>query len=231
MSEDSAQPPRKTSQLLRSARWFATDDLRGFGHRLRFIQMGYGTDDWVDRLMIAIINTWSGINPCHAHFKERVEDVKRGVFRPAAFLSNCRPCPCYPDIKAVIDSDDLDVTAEHVLILRNVGPQGGPGMPEWGMLPIPAKLVGQGVRDMVRISDARKSGTSYGACILGDMDGVIVIPAHLANKIAAEAIEMTAFEGFVTEQLREGRSILGLYPATDPQTPLDFAAWRERNGC
>jgi dihydroxyacid dehydratase/phosphogluconate dehydratase len=53
-----------------------------------------------------------------------------------------------------------------VLVLRNAGPQGGPGMPEWGMLPIPLKLVKQGVRDMVRISDARMSGTSYGACIL-----------------------------------------------------------------
>ena len=53
-----------------------------------------------------------------------------------------------------------------MLILRNAGPQGGPGMPEWGMLPIPKKLVKQGVRDMVRLSDARMSGTSYGACIL-----------------------------------------------------------------
>lgn len=72
----------------------------------------------------------------------------------------------YPSMKKAIDSDDLDVTADHVLVLRYAGPQGGPGMPEWGMLPIPKKLVKQGVRDMVRISDARMSGTSYGACIL-----------------------------------------------------------------
>jgi dihydroxy-acid dehydratase len=72
----------------------------------------------------------------------------------------------YPAMKAAIDRDDLDVTPDHVLVLRNAGPQGGPGMPEWGMLPIPKKLVKQGVRDMVRISDARMSGTSYGACIL-----------------------------------------------------------------
>ena len=58
------------------------------------------------------------------------------------------------------------MTADHVLVLRNAGPLGGPGMPEWGMLPIPKKLLKQGVRDMVRISDARMSGTSYGACIL-----------------------------------------------------------------
>ncbi len=72
----------------------------------------------------------------------------------------------YPSLKAAIDDENLDVTADHVLILRNAGPQGGPGMPEWGMLPIPKKLVKQGVRDMLRISDARMSGTSYGACIL-----------------------------------------------------------------
>jgi dihydroxy-acid dehydratase len=72
----------------------------------------------------------------------------------------------YPDLKARIDLDDLDVTEDSVLVLRNAGPLGGPGMPEWGMLPIPKKLVKQGVRDMVRISDARMSGTSYGACIL-----------------------------------------------------------------
>ena len=69
-------------------------------------------------------------------------------------------------MKKAIDDPDLDVTADHVLVLRNAGPQGGPGMPEWGMLPIPTKLVKQGVRDMVRLSDARMSGTSYGACIL-----------------------------------------------------------------
>lgn len=72
----------------------------------------------------------------------------------------------YPSMKAAVEDPDLDVTAEHILVLRNAGPQGGPGMPEWGMLPIPTKLVKQGVRDMLRLSDARMSGTSYGACIL-----------------------------------------------------------------
>ncbi|WP_119300295.1 L-arabinonate dehydratase [Dongia deserti] len=72
----------------------------------------------------------------------------------------------YPSMKAAVDRDDLEVTPDHVMVLRNAGPQGGPGMPEWGMLPIPKKLLKQGVRDMVRISDARMSGTSYGACIL-----------------------------------------------------------------
>ncbi|MGD9867184.1 MAG: L-arabinonate dehydratase [Hyphomicrobiales bacterium] len=72
----------------------------------------------------------------------------------------------YPSMKKAVDDESLDVTPDHVLILRNAGPQGGPGMPEWGMLPIPKKLVKQGVRDMLRLSDARMSGTSYGACIL-----------------------------------------------------------------
>ena len=72
----------------------------------------------------------------------------------------------YPALKKAVDDPNLDVTADDILVLRNAGPQGGPGMPEWGMLPIPTKLVKQGVRDMIRISDARMSGTSYGACIL-----------------------------------------------------------------
>jgi regulator of RNase E activity RraA len=59
---------------------------------------------------------------------------------------------------------------------------------------------------------------------------VIVIPAHLAEEIANEAVEMTAFEDFVTEQVRAGRSILGLYPATDEKTLVDFAAWRKQKG-
>ncbi len=70
------------------------------------------------------------------------------------------------DMYARIDDESLAVTADSVLVLQNAGPLGGPGMPEWGQLPIPKKLLRQGVRDMVRISDARMSGTSYGACVL-----------------------------------------------------------------
>ena len=95
------------------------------------------------------------------------------VIKPSAcaprFLKHTGPAlvfDSYPEMKANIDRDDLDVTEDHIIILRNAGPQGGPGMPEWGMLPIPKKLVKQGVRDMLRLSDARMSGTSYGACIL-----------------------------------------------------------------
>ena len=72
----------------------------------------------------------------------------------------------YNDMAARIDRDDLDVDPSSVLVLKNAGPLGGPGMPEWGMLPVPKKLLRQGVKDMVRVSDARMSGTSYGTCVL-----------------------------------------------------------------
>jgi dihydroxy-acid dehydratase len=72
----------------------------------------------------------------------------------------------YPDLRARIDDEGLKVDENSVLVLQNAGPLGAPGMPEWGQLPIPKKLLKRGVRDMVRISDARMSGTSYGTCVL-----------------------------------------------------------------
>ena len=69
-----------------------------------------------------------------------------------------------------------------------------------------------------------------GDVVVGDAEGVVVVPAHLAEEIADEAVEMTAFEDFVAEQVQAGRSILGLYPATDEQTTRDFAAWRATRG-
>lgn len=72
----------------------------------------------------------------------------------------------YPDLKTRINDPALNLTKDHVIVLQNAGPLGAPGIPEWGMLPIPNYLLEQGVRDMVRISDARMSGTSYGACVL-----------------------------------------------------------------
>ncbi|HET6857864.1 MAG TPA: L-arabinonate dehydratase [Streptomyces sp.] len=72
----------------------------------------------------------------------------------------------YRTMQRTIDDPQLAITADHVLVLRGSGPKGGPGMPEYGMLPIPEYLLKEGVRDMVRISDARMSGTSYGACVL-----------------------------------------------------------------
>jgi dihydroxy-acid dehydratase len=72
----------------------------------------------------------------------------------------------YQDLEARINRDDLEVDENSVLVLQHAGPLGGPGMPEWGMLPIPNKLLRRGVRDMVRVSDARMSGTAYGTCVL-----------------------------------------------------------------
>ena len=89
------------------------------------------------------------------------------VIKPAAadkrFLKHRGKAIAFDDYNHMmreIERDDLDVTADHILVLKNAGPKGGPGMPEWGMLPIPKRLLGQGVRDMIRISDGRMSGTS-----------------------------------------------------------------------
>ena len=69
-----------------------------------------------------------------------------------------------------------------------------------------------------------------GDIVVGDGEGVVIIPANIVEEIAAEAHEMTAFEDFVTSEVQGGRSIVGLYPATDPQTREQFAAWRSKNG-
>ena len=76
---------KRPYESLRSARWFAPDDFRSFGHRSRVLQMGYGYEDWVGKPVIAIINTWSDANQCHTHFKQRVEDVKRGILQAGGF--------------------------------------------------------------------------------------------------------------------------------------------------
>ena len=76
---------RKPYETLRSARWYAQDDFRSFGHRSRTLQMGYDYADWQGKPIIAIVNTWSDIGNCHSHFKQRVEDVKRGVLQAGGF--------------------------------------------------------------------------------------------------------------------------------------------------
>ncbi len=85
----------------------------------------------------------------------------------------------YPELKAIVDDPDYPITPDTVLVLRNAGPQGGPGMPEWGMIPMPRALLKQGLRDMVRISDARMSGTSFGACVLH-----VAPEAHVGGPLA-----------------------------------------------
>ncbi len=77
--------PRKTPEELRSHRWYGVKDMRSFGHRSRTAQMGYHRSDYAGKPVIAIINTWSDINPCHSHFKQRVEEVKRGIWQAGGF--------------------------------------------------------------------------------------------------------------------------------------------------
>ncbi|MBD3679002.1 MAG: dihydroxy-acid dehydratase [Rhodobacteraceae bacterium] len=95
------------------------------------------------------------------------------VIKPAAmdakFQQHSGPAivaDSYPELKEIINDEDYPITPDHVLVLRNAGPLGGPGMPEWGMIPMPKALLKHGHRDMLRMSDARMSGTSFGACIL-----------------------------------------------------------------
>ena len=76
MSKESSGKHVKTPESLRSARWFAPDDLRSFGHRSRAMQMGYGPEDWVGKPVIGIVNTWSDINPCHSHDRDSLRSLK-----------------------------------------------------------------------------------------------------------------------------------------------------------
>jgi dihydroxy-acid dehydratase len=85
MSRPASKKPRKTPTDLRSHRWYGVNDLRSFGHRSRTAQMGYGRADYAGKPVIAIVNTWSDINPCHSHFRQRVEEVKRGIWQAGGF--------------------------------------------------------------------------------------------------------------------------------------------------
>ena len=118
----------------------------------------------------------------------------------------------YNDLQARIDDPDLDVTADSVLVLQNCGPIGAPGMPEWGMLPIPKKLLEKGVRDMVRISDARMSGTSYGTCVLH-----VAPEAHVGGPLALVQ------DGDVISLDVDGRSLT--LEVSDDEIARRKAAW------
>jgi dihydroxy-acid dehydratase len=104
----------------------------------------------------------------HGNLCPRGAVIKHSAMEPR-FMRHTGPAIVfrdYDDLAARIDDPALNVDPNTVLVLQNAGPIGAPGMPEWGMLPIPRKLLERGVRDMLRISDARMSGTSYGACVL-----------------------------------------------------------------
>src|SRR2546430_17253935 len=78
-------PRRKQPEELRSHRWYGVHDMRSFGHRSRTAQMGYHRSDYAGKPVIAILNTWSDINSCHSHFRQRAEEVKRGIWQAAGF--------------------------------------------------------------------------------------------------------------------------------------------------
>jgi dihydroxy-acid dehydratase len=109
-----------------------------------------------------------GIAVLHGNLAPRGAVIKHLAADPA-LMQHTGPAVVfddYSDLQRRINDPTVPITPDSVLVLRDAGPQGGPGMPEWGMLPIPDRLLQSGVRDMVRISDARMSGTSYGACVL-----------------------------------------------------------------
>ena len=109
-----------------------------------------------------------GLAVLHGNLAPRGAVIKPAAMEPQ-FRKHTGPAVVfkdYADMSARIDSAELQVTKDSVIVLQSAGPQGAPGMPEWGQLPIPQKLLKKGVRDMLRISDARMSGTSYGACVL-----------------------------------------------------------------
>ena len=125
-------------------------------------------DDEVIRTGDNALSVEGGTAVLHGSLAPNGAVIKQTAADPK-FLKHSGPAVVfddYNDLAARIDDPALEVTEESVLVLRNAGPIGAPGMPEWGMLPIPKKLLEAGVRDMVRISDARMSGTSYGTCVL-----------------------------------------------------------------
>jgi dihydroxyacid dehydratase/phosphogluconate dehydratase len=143
------------------------------------------------------------------------------VIKPSAanprFLKHKGPALAFEDydhMASLIDRDDLDVTEDHVLVLKNAGPVAC-GMPEWGMLPVPRKLLKEGVRDMMRISDARMSGTSYGACIL-----------HVSPEAAVGGPLALVETGDVIEVDVEARQVNLL--VSEDELERRRAAWRPR---
>ena len=126
------------------------------------------SNDEVIRLRSNPASTEGGVAILRGNLAPDGAVIKQTAATPA-LLAHTGPAVVfrdYNDLAARIDDPALPVTADSVLVLQNAGPLGGPGMPEWGMLPIPKKLLQAGVRDMVRISDARMSGTAYGTCVL-----------------------------------------------------------------
>src|SRR6185312_4753549 len=171
-----------------------------------------------------------------------------GVFRDRAHPQRRAIEECPPGAVMVIDSrkDARAASAGSILVARlmkrgcaGIVTDGGfRDSPEIAKLPFPAyherpasptNLTRHQALDINVPIGCGDAPVFPGDVVVGDAEGVVIIAAHIADEIAAEAVEMTAFEDFVTEEVLKGRSILGLYPATDPHTERDFAAWRKAN--
>ena len=172
-----------------------------------------------------------------------------GVFQDRAHPQRKAVEECPPGAVFVIDSrkDARAASAGSILVTRlmkrgvaGVVTDGGfRDSPEIAQLPFPAYHQRPSAPTNLTVHQALDINVPIGCgdapvwpgdVVVGDSEGVVIIPAAMADEVAAEAVEMTAFEDFVTEKVQEGRSILGLYPATDEQSRIDFAAWRQARG-
>jgi len=158
--------PRK----LRSQHWYGGTSKDSIYHHGWLKNQGHPADLFDGRPIIGILNTWSDLTPCNGHLRDLAEKVKAGVWAATPHLMVHRGrAVVFEDIddyKAQIDDDALDIDETCIMVLKNCGPKSYPGMAEVGNMSLPSKVLKKGITDMVRISDARMSGTAYGTVVL-----------------------------------------------------------------
>lgn len=170
----------ETKKQLRSQAWFGRQDKMGFYYRSFLKNQGTPQDRFEGKPVIGICNTWSELNPCNAHFRTIAEHVRHGVLDaggfplefPVSSLGEVTMRPTamlFRNLAAMdveVNDESLDIDASCIMVLKHCDRRGYPGMAEVGNMPLPVKLLREGVRDMIRISDARMSGTAYGTVVL-----------------------------------------------------------------
>jgi dihydroxy-acid dehydratase len=186
----------------------------------RTLGTGYADAEALDRGVIARLDepfaAEGGLAILRGNLAPRGAVLKQSAASPA-LLQHRGPALVFEDVydvQARIDDPSLDVSADTVLVLRNSGPRGGPGMPEWGQVPIPKKLLAQGVSDMVRISDARMSGTAFGTVVLhvapesaaGGPLGAVRDGDQIVLDVAARRIDLDVPAAEIARRLAEGGS-------------------------
>src|SRR6516162_4869392 len=149
---------------LRSAAWFSAGGRAGMIYRSWLQSEGFTPEVFDGRPVVGIANSWSELTNCNAHLCPDGAVLKQSAASPHLLTHRGRAVVFedHADLHKRIDDERVAIDENSVLVLKHVGPRGAPGMPEWGAAPIPARLLKRGVKDMVRISDARMSGTSYG---------------------------------------------------------------------